>query len=99
MLRAQVLDLGFRVPGLGDRNTTYLQGECSYRRAEEVDEIQHRSSACTEYLPCRCVDVKVEVLELELSGLDAREVEDVVDDAQQQVRRRRPYMPPLFGLT
>ena len=25
---------------------TNLQGECSYRRAEEEEEIQHRSSAC-----------------------------------------------------
>jgi len=30
-----------------DRSMTYLQGECSYRRAEE-DEIQRLSSACVE---------------------------------------------------
>jgi len=31
---------------------TYLQGECSYRRAEEEEEIQRRSSACSQHPPC-----------------------------------------------
>ena len=30
-----------------DRSMTYLQGECSYRRAEE-EEIQRRWSACSQ---------------------------------------------------
>ena len=36
---------------VGRARMTYLQGECSYRRVEEVEEIQHRSSACSEYPP------------------------------------------------
>jgi hypothetical protein len=30
----------------------YLQGECSYRRAEEEEEIQHGSSACSQLPSC-----------------------------------------------
>jgi hypothetical protein len=50
-------------------------------------------------LPYRGPDVKVEVLELELARLDAREVEDVVNQAQQRVRRPWAYTRPLFGST
>jgi hypothetical protein len=33
---------------------TYLQGECSYRRVEEEEEreVQHQTSACSQYPPC-----------------------------------------------
>ena len=31
---------------------TYLQGDCSYKRAEEEGEIQRWSSACSQYPPC-----------------------------------------------
>jgi len=31
-----------------DRSMTYLQGECSYTGAEEEDDIQRRSSACSQ---------------------------------------------------
>jgi len=30
-----------------------LQGECSYRRAEEEEKIQRRSRGCSQYTPCQ----------------------------------------------
>jgi hypothetical protein len=31
---------------------TCLQDECSYRRTEEMEDIQRPSSACSHYPPC-----------------------------------------------
>jgi len=34
------------------RSVTYLRGLCSYRRAEEEEEIQRGSIACSQQPPC-----------------------------------------------
>ena len=44
----------------------YLQGACSYRRAEEEQDIKRRSTACSQYPPCladEAIAILVEIVE------------------------------------
>ena len=59
---------------------TYLQGECSYVRAEEVEKTQRRSSACSQW--------EEEVEEKEVEEVVEEEEEAEEEEQEEEIERR-----------